>query len=177
MTRHLTTEELAAGLAVIEAAPADGGGVEMILARPGPDKRMELESARLSAAEGLEGDSWSSRPSPKPDMQLTLMSSRAIGLIAGGRQNWAAAGDNLFVDIDMSPENLPPGTRLALGGAEIEITAAPHTGCDNFIDRFGRAACVFVNTGRGKALRMRGLNPQVIRDGTVSRGDRVRKLP
>lgn len=175
MAEHRSTLDLAAALDHIAAAPADGGIVEMILTRPSVGARKEVESAHLTAGTGLEGDSWAARPGAEVDRQLTLMGSRSITAIAGGRENWAPAGDNLFVDLDLSAENVPPGTRLKLGEAVIEITAPPHAGCDKFIERYGRAACVFVNTGRGRELRMRGVNARVVRDGVVSRGDRIGK--
>ena len=101
------------------------------------------------------------------------MNARCIALIAQERGNWAPAGDNLFIDLDLSPANTPPGTRLAIGTAVIEITDTPHNGCDSFIARYGRDACVFVNTGEGKRLRLRGIYGRVVQDGRVSVGDVV----
>ncbi len=111
-----------------------------------------------------------------PDIQICITNARCIALIAGERANWAAAGDNLFIDLDLSPANCPPGTRPAIGTAVIEITDAPHDGCRKFIARYGRDACVFVNTGDGKRLRLREIYGRVVQDGRVSVGDVVRKL-
>jgi MOSC domain-containing protein YiiM len=104
------------------------------------------------------------------------MSARAIALVARDRENWPPAGDNLFIDMDLSPTNTPPGQRLEIGSAIIEITPVPHNGCAKFIARYGRDACVFVNTGEGKRLRLRGIYARVVQDGQISVGDRVRKL-
>ena len=89
----------------------------------------------------------------------------------------ALAGDQLHLDLDLSLANLPPGTRLALGSAVIEVTAKPHLGCAKFVDRFGRDAMRFVNSPVGRELRLRGLNARVVVAGTVRPGDEVRKLP
>jgi MOSC domain-containing protein YiiM len=181
--RHLTRDELNAGLDHIRAAPKDEGTLEAIVARPAHGERLDLETALISLAGGVEGDHWAkgcwrSLPdgSPDPDVQICIMNARTITLIAQERSNWPPAGDNLFIDMDLSLENLPPGTRLSLGTAVIEITAIPHNGCDSFIARYGRDACVFVNTGEGKRLRLRGIYARVVKDGRVSAGDKVRKL-
>jgi MOSC domain-containing protein YiiM len=104
------------------------------------------------------------------------MNARCIGLIAQERSNWAPAGDNLFLDMDLSQENLVPGTRLSLGSAILEITAEPHNGCKSFVERYGREACAFVNSREGKRLRLRGIYARVVQDGTISVGDRAVKL-
>jgi MOSC domain-containing protein YiiM len=181
--RHLSLDELNAGLVHICAAPKDEGRLEAIVARPAHGERLDLESALISLAGGVEGDHWAkgcwrSLPDgrPDPDVQICIMSARCIGLIAQQRSNWPPAGDNLFIDMDLSPGNMPPGTRLAIGSALVEITAVPHNGCASFIERYGRDACVFVNTGEGKRLRLRGIYARVVKDGRVSVGDEVVKL-
>ncbi len=175
--RHRTRAELDAGLAHVLAAPKDGGRLEAIVVRPETDERIAVAEVGVSAAGGVAGDHWAKgRYRTRPEMQICLMNARAIALIAGERANWPPAGDNLFVDLDLSPGNLPPGTRLGLGTAEIEITAEPHTGCAKFVARYGRDACVWVNTGPGKANRLRGVYARVVRDGRVAVGDVVRKL-
>jgi MOSC domain-containing protein YiiM len=157
--------------------------LEAIVIRPGPGARRDVESAKISLAGGVEGDRWfrggglkTDDGQPHPDVQICIMNARCIELIAGARDNWSLAGDNLFVDLALDPENLPPGTRLAIGSAIIEITAVAHTGCDRFAARYGREACVFVNVGAGKRHRLRGVYARVVRDGRVSVGDRIRKL-
>ncbi len=182
--RHLTTEELEAGLDEIRRAPAAAGTVELIARRPAEGEREVLEEGVLDLAEGLVGDTWIVRGSKRtpdgsshPDMQLNVMSARAVDLVAAGdRERWALAGDQLYVDLDLSEENLPPGTRLALGTAVIEVTAEPHTGCAKFHARFGGDAHRFVNTKQHRHLRLRGLNAKVVEPGTVRRGDAIRKL-
>jgi MOSC domain-containing protein YiiM len=104
------------------------------------------------------------------------MNARVIALLAGEQERWSLAGDQLYVDLDLSNENLPPGTRLAIGGALVEVTALPHTGCQKFKARFGRDALVFVNSARGKQLHLRGINARVIQPGKICVGDVVKKV-
>jgi MOSC domain-containing protein YiiM len=93
------------------------------------------------------------------------------------QDHWQLAGDQLFIDLDLSEENLPPGTQLAMGTAVIEVTAEPHTGCGKFIARFGVDAVKFVNSPIGQRLRLRGVNARVVRSGRIRVGDSIRKLP
>jgi hypothetical protein len=183
MPRHLTLAELRAALPAILASPSDGGTLAGIVIRPRPGERAEPASCEISLAQGVHGDRWAkgcwkTAADGRPDssVQVCIMNSRCIALIAGERSNWAPAGDNLFIDLDLSPANTPPGTRLAIGTAVIEITAEPHNGCRSFIARYGSDACLFVNTGEGRRLRLRGIYARVVQDGRVSVGDQVRKL-
>ena len=184
LAQHLTRPELEAGVAQIVAAPADLGTVELIARRPAEGEREVLEEATLDLAEGLVGDTWHTRGSRRtadgsahPDMQLTLMSARVIDLVADGdRERWPLAGDQLYVDLDLSAENLPAGTRLAVGSAVVEVTPESHTGCKKFSTRFGGDAHRFVNTREHRGLRLRGLNAKVVEAGTVRCGDTIRKL-
>jgi MOSC domain-containing protein YiiM len=181
--RHLSTEELHSGVDVVRDSPADGGTVEQIVSRPGAGERMVLEEGVLDPAAGLRGDSWAARGSRHaPDgaaevgRQLTIMNARAIALIAGTPERWALAGDQLYLDLDLSDGNLPAGSRLTLGTAVVEITGLPHTGCAKFRERFGVDAARFVNSPVGRELHLRGINARVVQAGTVRRGDVVRKV-
>jgi hypothetical protein len=181
---HRTNEELEAGLNEIRESPKETGWLRLIVRRPQTEKREVLEEAHLDLAEGLVGDNWKERGSSRtpdrsanPDMQLTVMNVRVIALLAREKELWPWAGDQLFVDLDLSAENLPAGTQLALGSAVIEVTAPPHTGCRKFEARFGTEALKFVNSPEGKALRLRGLNAKIVRPGTIRVGDAAKKLP
>ncbi len=184
VARQLTTEELEAGLDEIRRAPGDVGTVALIVRRPVEGEREVLQEGVLDLSEGLVGDRWSAHRSsrtpdgsPNVETQLTLMNARVVDLVAAGdRERWALAGDQIYVDLDISEANLPAGTRLALGSAVIEVSAEPHTGCVKFASRFGNDAHRFVNTKPLRHLRLRGLNAKVIEPGTVSSGDTIRKL-
>lgn len=181
---HRTTEDLEAALDELRSAPADVGTVVLVVRRPRKGEREILEEGTLDVVEGLVGDNWSERGSTRtedgaahPDMQLNVINARLSTFVAVEPDRRALAGDQLHVDLDLSEENLPPGTRLALGSAVIEVTAQPHTGCAQFVERFGRDAMRFVNSPVGRQLRLRGLNAKVVVSGTVRPGDEIRKVP
>lgn len=183
MARHLSLEELNAGLPHILGSPPDDGEVRAIVVRPAHGERHDLESCEMSLAGGMHGDHWArgcwkttDDGKPHPDVQICIMNSRCIGLIAGARERWPLAGDNLFVDLDLRPSNLVPGQRLQAGTAVIEITDTAHLGCQSFSERYGRDATVFVNKGDGRENRLRGIYARVVTDGRIAVGDRLRKL-
>ncbi len=181
--KHLTTAELEAGLDEIQRAPRDEGALQLIVRRPAINDREILAEGELSLAEGLVGDTWKRRRStstpdgsPNPDMQLNIISARVIALVAPDRYRWPLAGDQLFLDLDLSAENLPAGSRLSLGSAVIEVTPPPHLGCQKFVARFGLEAMRFVNSPLGKQLRLRGINARVVQAGVIRVGDIARKI-
>jgi hypothetical protein len=178
-----TMAELEATIDRVRESPADCGVLELIVRRPRPGQREVLDQGELDLTRGLMGDNWSirgSRNTPDgmahPDMQLTIMNSRAIALVAGQKDRWPLAGDQLFVDLDISQDNLPPGARLMIGSAIVEITSQPHTGCKQFAGHFGHDSMKFVNSQEGKKLRLRGLNAKIVRAGVVRVGDVASKL-
>jgi len=178
---HVSDAELEAGLSEIQRAPAAEGTVELIVRRPAEGVREVLEEGVLDLEQGLVGDRWWASARSKGEhvnvgTQLTLMNARVIALIAPDRERWPLAGDQLYVDFDLSPKNLPPGTRLALGSCVIEVSDEPHTGCAKFSARFGSAAIRFVNSPAGRSLRLRGMNTRVVEPGRVRPGDAIRKL-
>ncbi len=180
---HLTMDELEAGLDRIRQSPKDSGVLELIVRRPAIDEREVLQQGGLDLTEGLVGDTWNIRGSsrtvdntPHPDMQLNIMNARVIGLIAGEKENWPPAGDQLYIDLDLSDENLPPGTRFSLGTAIIEVSSQPHTGCKKFTTRFGLDAMKFVNSELGRQLHLRGINAKVVQSGMIRVGDVAVKI-
>jgi hypothetical protein len=181
---HRTTDDLEAALDHIQAAPADLGRVDLVVRRPAEGEREVLAAGELDPAHGLVGDNWAQRRSSRtddgsahPDMQLNVINARLATYVAVDPERRALAGDQLHLDLDLSVANLPPGTQLALGTAVIEVTEIPHTGCAKFVERFGRDAMRFVNSPRGRELRLRGLNAKVVVPGVVRPGDEVRKVP
>lgn len=182
MAKHLSRDELAAGLEHIRRSPADQGVLAAIVIRPEKDARQSLQSCEISPEGGVHGDVWAkgcwmSLPDgrPHPDVQVTLMNARTIALIAQDEARWPLAGDQLYVDLDLSGDNLPPGTRLAIGDARLEITAVPYNGCQKFGERFGIEATRFVNSREGKRLHLRGIYAKVVWPGRITVGDRVAK--
>jgi hypothetical protein len=181
--RHLSLDELERGLRSLEASPRDAGRLDLIVRRPAVGEREVIETGELDRAIGLVGDTWKDRPSsrmpdgrPHPDMQINVMNSRVINLIAQAKDRWALAGDQLFVDLDLSAANLPAGTRVAIGTAVIEVTDQPHTGCGKFVSRFGVDAMKFVNSAAGREACLRGINARVVQAGTIRVGDRATKV-
>ena len=182
-TNHLTLAELEAGLHNVFRSPKDNGVLQMIVARPNLGEREILETGELDLEKGLIGDNWKTRGSSRttdgfghPEMQLNIMNSRAAALISNTKERWQLAGDQLFIDLDLSEENLPPGSRLEIGSAIIEITSIPHNGCKKFTERFGIEAVKFVNSEIGKRLHLRGLNAKIVKAGTIKTDDLVKKL-
>jgi hypothetical protein len=164
------------------ASPRDEGVLRGLVRRPDTERRMIVDEARLDEAEGLVGDNWRARGSSSmpdgaanPEAQLTLMSVRVLAAIEPDPDRWALAGDQLLVDFDLSPGNLPPGSRLLVGDVELRVSEKPHTGCAKFSARFGPDALRWINTPEGREERLRGLHARVIRGGTVRLGDAVRK--
>jgi hypothetical protein len=180
---YVAMTELVAGLNTIRQSPKDAGVLELIVRRPRIEAREALDEGRLDLVEGLVGDNWRMRGSSRtsdgsshPDMQLNIMNARVIALVARGKDRWQLAGDQLFIDLDLSAENLPPGTLLALGSAVLAVTAQPHTGCKKFMARFGLDALEFISSPIGKQLNLRGINAKVVQPGVIRVGDVARKL-
>jgi hypothetical protein len=175
--------ELEAGLEIIRQSPNDNGTLRMIARRPEVDEREVIREGEITLEEGLVGDTWKLRASRHtPDgsasreAQITLMNVRAVALLAQSEDRWSLAGDQLFVDLNLGEDNVPPGTRLAIGSAILEVSAQPHTGCQKFSARFGVEALKFVNSPEGKRLHLRGINTRVVQSGTIRVGDVIRKL-
>ena len=181
--KHLTMQELEEALDHLRDSPKDEGVVQLIVRRPRVDEREVLDEAELDPSHGLIGDSWSIRGSsktadggPHPEMQINIMNARVVALVAQEKSRWSLAGDQLYIDMDLSKENLPAGTRIEIGSAVLEVSPLPHTGCQKFISRFGVDAMKFVNSEVGKELCLRGINAKVVQAGVVRLGSTAKKL-
>ncbi|MCY4581739.1 MAG: MOSC domain-containing protein [Chloroflexi bacterium] len=180
---HRAMAELEAGLEEVRRSPKDEGPLQLIVRRPERGERVLVDEGSLDTGVGLVGDNWATRGSTgtpdgsaDPELQVTLMNSRAADLMTGSRERWHIAGDQLFVDLDISRENLPPGTRLFIGTAVLEVSVKPHTGCAKFSGRFGTDALRLVSSAVGQELCLRGINAKVVQSGAIRLGDAVRKL-
>lgn len=180
---HQTAEQLEAGMARVYETPKKQGPVRLVVRRPSRGEREILDEGQLDVEQGLVGDDWLNRPgmnrqTPSPYAQVTVMNARAAELVSGDPEpsTWAQCGDQLYVDLDLSEANMPAGTRIAIGDAELEVQAEPHTGCVQFRSWWGAEALRHISTTEGLALRMRGANTRVVRSGVVRPGDIARKV-
>jgi len=171
-----TLGEIEAGLASLGESPRDHGRVEMIVCRPDVDQRVVMDQAELDLSGGLVGDSWRSREIAHLEAQITIMNSRIIQALTQDRSQWPMAGDQLFIDLDLSVDNLPPGQRIAIGTVVLEVTAVPHTGCAKFTERYGHDAIRFVNSSEGRQHRRRGMNTRIVQPGVIRVGDSASKV-
>ena len=181
--KHLTLQELEAALDHLRQAPKDEGVVQLIVCRPDVDRREVLDEAEFDIEKGLIGDNWHVRGSSKtpdgsahPEMQINIMNSRVTALVAQEKERWQLAGDQLYIDMDLGRENLPPGSHLAIGSVVLEVSPLPHTGCRKFVSRFGAEAMEFVNSPLGNQLCLRGINAKIIQGGIVKVGQTAKKL-
>ena len=181
--QHLSLMELEAGMDHIRQSPKDDGLLKLIVRRPAVDEREIISEGELNTVDGLGGDTWKSRGSSHTadgsaniNSQITVMNARAIALLAQDEERWSLAGDQLYVDMDLSDDNIPPGTRLEIGSAIIEVSAQPHSGCKKFSSRFGVEAMKFVNSPEGKRLHLRGINTRVVQAGMIRVGDVIKKV-
>lgn len=171
----LSTADLTPHLPHLADAPA-AGPVRLLVRRPSPRVREVMEEVVVDRDLGVVGDSWATRRNGRgrpadPAAQVTLMSWRMVGLLADTAAGQALAGDQVYLDCDLSLAGLPAGSRLHLGEVVLEISAKPHTGCAKFVQAFGTDAMRFVNSPRGRELRLRGVNARVVAGGRVRLGD------
>jgi hypothetical protein len=181
--QYLSVTELEAGMDHIRQSPKDQGTLQMIVRRPNIDEREILDEGELNTLEGLVGDTWNVRVNvhstdgrPNLNKQITIMNARTIALLAQSEEYWPLAGDQLYADMDLSEDNLPPGTQLAIGSAILEVSPDPHTGCQKFSSRFGVEALKFVNSPEGKRLHLRGINTRVVRGGVIHIREIIQKI-
>lgn len=171
----MTTEEIEMNLGKVLESPNDDGVLELIVRRPQENEREVLDTGELDIEKGLVGDGWLADDG-NSETQIAIINSRIIDLLAQTPERWKLAGDQLYIDLNLTDENLPAGTRLAIGSAIIEVTAHPHNGCKKFVERFGLDAMKFVNSTVGKQYHLRGIYARVVRSGTIRRGDAVKKI-
>lgn len=173
--KHLTKEEIKNGMAQVIESPKDKGVLELIVRRPQENGREVLETGELDTEKGLVGDVWLEEDGDH-ETQIAMINSRIIDLLAQDKERWKLAGDQLYIDLDLSDENLPHGAQLEIGSAILQVTPEPHNGCKKFVERFGLDAMKFVNSKVGKQFHLRGIYAKVIQSGTIRQGDAVKKV-
>jgi MOSC domain-containing protein YiiM len=178
---HADAATLHAGLDHVLASPSTTGEVRLLVVRPAASERTSVAEARIDTEQGVTGDNWLVRGSKRtvdgsadPHAQVTVMNIRAAELVAREPERVPLAGDQIYVDFDISHDNLPAGALLAVGDAVLRVSEKPHTGCAKFVDRFGAEAMRFVNSRTGRQLRLRGVNTSVVTPGVVRVGSEVR---
>ena len=168
-------------MADVLSSPKSVGTLRMIVQRPKVNARNVVEAGTLALDQGLIGDNWLKKGSRwrrggDPKRQITVMNWRFAGLVAGAEDRIPLAGDQLYVDLDLSKGNLPPGTRIAIGrNAVIEVTKPSHLGCKKFVERFGLEAMEFANSEFGREHNLRGVNAMVVAGGEIMVGNLVTK--
>lgn len=173
--RHPTREALDAAFAAFPPAPKGRGSVTLLVSRTGGGKRETPDRVVLTVANGMPDDAWGRDENHNPDAQLTIMRGDVATLMANG-QPLTLFGDNLFVDLDLSSQNLPHGTRLQVGEALLEVTPEPHDGCHKFRQRFGADALRMTADKQLREQHLRGIYMRVIQDGAVGVGDVIEVL-
>jgi hypothetical protein len=178
---HPSTDQVDEGMASVRQSPRDAGALALIVIRPRVDERLVLPSVEVDVAHGLAGDNWESRGSSStpdgaadPGEQVTVMNIRFARLIAATEDRVPLAGDQLYVDLDLSVGNLPTGTLLEFDEVTLRVTDVPHTGCAKFRARFGMPALRMTNGPEGRDLRLRGINTTVVTGGMLRQGETVR---
>lgn len=169
-SRFLPLDRLELGLTQLPAAPRDKGQVARIVRRVAGGRRELLDRARLAPESGVPGDAWERHEEPLVDMQLAVIQRDVIELIANG-QPIELSGDNLYLDLDLSSENIPIGSRIRVGAALLEVTPKPHNGCRKFRARFGGDALQFVSKPELRNRNLRGIYLRVVEAGEVAVGD------
>jgi hypothetical protein len=173
--KHLTTDQIASSIDEVTGSPKNKGSLDLIVCRPEINERRVLDTGELNIDLGLIGDNWITCGDANPEAQITIMNSRMIALIAQAKDRWKLAGDQLYIDMDLSDENLPADSYLSIGTAVLKVSAKPHNGCKKFVERFGLDAMLFVNSDVGRRFHLRGIYAKVVRSGVITQGDLVEK--
>ena len=180
--KFVTNQQIEQRLPWVQESPATQGQVKLIVVRPDTDQRRVVSQAQFSSEGGVDGDNWQqdcwkklADGRPDPEVQVAIINARMIEVLAGDQKCWPLAGDQLYVDLDLSVDNLAIGQRLQVGEVALEITAEPHRACKKFQHRFGKDAATFVNSPQGDALRLRGVYARIIQAGVVETGDVISK--
>jgi hypothetical protein len=165
-------EDLERMLESLLPAPTDQGQVRLVVMKGQGGRRETPERIFLNPIAKAPGEAGDDQ---EDEDQLAIMQHGVADLIANG-QPLPLFGDNLFLDLDLSLENLPPGSQLRVGKAILQVTPLPHNGCSKFRGRFGDNALRFVSKKELRHRNLRGIYMRVLEGGEVGPGDRVEVL-
>jgi MOSC domain-containing protein YiiM len=159
----------------LPASPRDVGRVHACVLRTGEGQRELPDSVEIVSGKGLAGDHWGCYEYDEAQNEVSLINVHVVQSLAHGDPRKAAlSGDNFQVDLDLSIENLPVGTVLTLGDAQLRISEIEHRPCVKFVERFGARAAKRVARANRRGLRGRGVLCEVVRDGMVRVDDEIR---
>jgi MOSC domain-containing protein YiiM len=173
--RYRTLTDLEQRLEALPSAPEDDGQVALVVRKCEGGRREILDRIVVAPDSGIPGDAWKRRARPNGDMQIAVMQRDVAELIANG-QPLTLFGDNLFLELDLSAGSLPPGSRVRVGGAILEVTPTAHNGCGKFRERFGDDALRFVSKGELRHRNLRGIYMRVLEAGEVGNGESVQVI-
>lgn len=171
-SRYATLEHLERRLAALPEAPRNHGLVGLLVRRGEGGLREMPDRARLTPDGGVPGDAWGRQKEPSLEAQIAVMQIDVAELITNG-QPLTLFGDGLFLALDLSAANLPPGSRVRAGAATLEVTPKSHNGCRKFLSRFGADALRFVSKPDLRHRNLRGIYMRVVEGGEVATGDPV----
>ena len=169
-----------------QSSPRDNGVVKLLVIRPETHVRTLPNAVVVSVEQGVVGDKWEAECTIKlengksnPDLQIAIINTKVIKEIAQSdfdMDRLALAGDNIYADLNLCEENMPVGQQIQIGNTLLEVTPFPHFGCKKFSERYSVEDLKVVNSTAGKPQHLRGIYVKVIKNGSISIGESIKKI-